>query len=94
MPESNIRRRVIFRGRVQGVGFRYTVHAIARGFPVTGYVRNLPDRSVELIVDADDVTFDQFLAEIQRAFTGNIGGVEITSIAPGEEFTRFEIRHG
>ena len=41
-----LRCRVIYRGRVQGVGFRYTSASIARRFPVTGYVRNLPDGTV------------------------------------------------
>lgn len=85
-------RRVIFRGRVQGVGFRYTVHNIARGYSVTGYVRNQRDGSVEMLVDCDEKSFQQFLAEIQRAFAGNISDVEITPMASGEEFSRFEIR--
>ena len=61
---------------------------------LTGYVRNLPDRSVEIVVDADQETFEQFLAAIKQAFAGNISNVEITTVAAGEEFSRFEIRHG
>ena len=36
-------KQVIFRGRVQGVGFRYTARRIAARYDVTGFVRNLPD---------------------------------------------------
>jgi acylphosphatase len=59
-----IAKRVIFQGRVQGVGFRYTVKDLARGFDVCGSVKNLPDGSVELQVmgEADEVTY--FLHEI------------------------------
>ncbi len=59
-----IAKRVIFQGRVQGVGFRYTVKDLARGFDVCGSVKNLPDGSVELQVmgEADEVT--GFLREI------------------------------
>jgi acylphosphatase len=42
---------VIYTGRVQGVGFRYTTKQLAAGFEVTGTVRNLPDGSVELIAE-------------------------------------------
>jgi acylphosphatase len=42
---------VLYGGRVQGVGFRYTVKSIAPGFEVTGTIRNLPDGSVELIAE-------------------------------------------
>ena len=45
-----IAKRVIFKGRVQNVGFRYTVKDIARAFDVCGWVKNLPDGSVELQV--------------------------------------------
>ncbi|MDQ6625215.1 MAG: acylphosphatase [Verrucomicrobiota bacterium] len=39
---------VFYAGNVQGVGFRYTVKQLAKGFDVTGWVRNLRDGRVEL----------------------------------------------
>lgn len=53
-----ISKKVIFHGRVQGVGFRYTVKDLARGFEICGWVKNLTDGSVELQVmgPADEVT--------------------------------------
>lgn len=59
-----IAKQVIFEGRVQGVGFRYTVKDLARGFSVCGWVKNLPDGSVELQVmgEADEV--EAFIREI------------------------------
>ena len=42
------------RGRVQGVGFRYTAHNIARRHDVTGYVKNLTDGRVELVMEGPD----------------------------------------
>ena len=42
-----IARRIVFSGRVQGVGFRQTTRSLASGFPVGGFVRNLPDGDVE-----------------------------------------------
>ena len=59
-----IAKRILFEGRVQGVGFRYTVKDLARGFNVCGWIKNLPDGSVELQVmgEADEV--DDFIREI------------------------------
>ncbi len=45
---------VFYEGNVQGVGFRWTVLHAAKGFDVTGWVRNLPDGRVELQVTGDD----------------------------------------
>jgi acylphosphatase len=44
---------VFYSGRVQGVGFRVTVRQIARGFDVTGAVRNLFDGRVELVAEGE-----------------------------------------
>jgi acylphosphatase len=42
---------IFYSGRVQGVGFRYTVKSVAQGFEVTGTVRNLLDGRVELTAE-------------------------------------------
>jgi acylphosphatase len=43
------------KGKVQRVGFRYSVvdHVITHQLPIVGYVRNLPDGSVEVIAQGD-----------------------------------------
>jgi acylphosphatase len=61
-----IAKRVIFEGRVQGVGFRYTVKDLARGFDVCGWVKNLPDGSVELQVMGEPAEVADFLSEISE----------------------------
>ena len=59
-----IAKRVIFSGRVQGVGFRYTTREIATGFDVVGAVRNLPDGTVELEIMGETDELEAYLAEI------------------------------
>ena len=64
LPAIMIAKRVIFEGRVQGIGFRYTVKDLARGFDVCGTVKNLPDGSVELQVMGEPHEVAAFLREI------------------------------
>lgn len=59
-----IAKRVIFRGRVQGVGFRYAVKNLARSFDVCGWVCNLPDGTVELQVAGEPGEVNGFIREI------------------------------
>jgi acylphosphatase len=86
-------RHVIYRGAVQGVGFRFTALRIARQFPVQGYVRNLPDGSVELVAVGAAQQLRDFLAAVAEAMRGNIERAEESPLTSPEEYTRFEIRH-
>src|ERR1700757_2351051 len=58
---------VFYEGRVQGVGFRFTVRQIAKGFDLTGWVRNLPDGRVELQVTGDEDELRAFLDQIAQS---------------------------
>lgn len=62
-----VAKQVIYSGRVQGVGFRYTTKQLATGFDVSGWVKNLADGRVELLVVAHDLEeLDAFLTELQE----------------------------
>ena len=85
---------VFYEGRVQGVGFRFTVRHIARGFDVIGWVRNLPDGRVEVQVSGEE-------HEV-RAFVDHIAESELHSLIRNQTENRlsqpvaargFEIRH-
>jgi len=54
-------RHVFYEGRVQGVGFRYTVRQIATGYDIAGWIRNLPDGRVELLAAGDPEEVTAFL---------------------------------
>lgn len=89
---------VVFHGRVQGVGFRLTTTDIARNFSVGGYVKNMPNRTVEMVVRCDQTTLDKFLQAVEKEFAGHIDRREIREATPNECFeieTRsgFEIRY-
>lgn len=66
-------RQVLYSGRVQGVGFRFSTKQIAAGFDVTGWVKNLEDGRVEMQVMAGDPDeLDAFLEDIQQSNLGSL----------------------
>lgn len=66
-------KQVIYSGRVQGVGFRYSTKQIAAGFEVTGTVKNLPDGRVEMqVMSHDGEELDAFLAAIDESNLGSL----------------------
>ena len=66
------RRTVHYTGRVQGVGFRYSVRQIAGSLSVTGYVQNLSDGRVRLVAEGEPAELDGFLAQIAETMTDYI----------------------
>lgn len=85
--------RVIFRGRVQGVGFRWTVMNIANRFAVAGTVRNLNDGTVEVIVQATPQEADRFLNEILFEFRENITTHGAEDVFADQTFSGFSIAY-
>ena len=83
---------VFYSGRVQGVGFRYTVKTLARGFEVMGVVRNLPDGRVELVVEGERNELEEFRRAIQDSELGHcVRGEEKSWMEAKNEFRGFEI---
>lgn len=84
--------RVVFHGSVQGVGFRYTTRRLAGGFEVTGWVRNLPDGTVELEAQGERAEVDAFLKRLRGAMSGYVRREELGPAPPVEGETGFGIR--
>ena len=86
------RRKCIFSGRVQGVGFRYTVKNLAMQYDVLGYVRNLPDGRVELVMEGLPEETDGLLQDVSRKLSDYIKGLDQTVADATGEFDQFAIR--
>jgi acylphosphatase len=86
------RREIRFTGRVQGVGFRYTTSRIAEQFPVTGWVRNLADGSVQCVVEGATDEIERFLAAVRTSMADNIAEAEVRPAPATGEFDGFTIK--
>ena len=79
-------------GRVQGVGFRYTVKRLVRGYDVVGTVRNLPDGRVELLAEGERSELEDLRKGIQDSEVGHfIRQEEANWCESRDEFSEFEI---
>jgi acylphosphatase len=87
-----VARRVLYSGRVQGVGFRYSAQHLAAGFAVAGEVRNLPTGDVELVTEGDAAEVERFLAAVARHMAANIERVTVQDEPPAGR-RGFHIRH-
>ncbi|MBN2584062.1 MAG: acylphosphatase [Planctomycetes bacterium] len=88
-----IRRQVIYRGTVQGVGFRWTTLRVASQFAVTGYVRNCPDGTVELLAEGAAAEVEAFCDAVRERMAGYIRDARITDARATGEFPGFDVRH-
>ena len=86
-------RRIIYEGRLQGVGFRYTAKNLARGYDLLGTVRNLPDGTVEMIVAGERAEVVEFLRDFREdsAVAHHIKGMIEEEIVPLPELQGFII---
>jgi acylphosphatase len=66
-----------FDGHVQGVGFRYQTMGVAKGFEITGTVRNLPDGRVHLCAEGEQSEVLAFRAEVESELKSYIRASEI-----------------
>ena len=91
MQQRCVRARIS--GIVQGVGFRHATLRRAIALGVRGYVRNLPDSSVEAVFEGSARVVEEALTFVRRGPNGSrVAGVEVEPIAP-QGFSDFEIRH-
>ena len=89
---SRSRLHIFYSGRVQGVGFRYTVKIRASGFEVTGIVRNLSDGRVEMVAEGRKEELEAFRRALRDSEVGRF--IRIEEAAWNEatgEFRGFEI---
>ena len=86
--------RVVVSGRVQGVWYRASTRDVAAEFGVRGFVRNLPDRRVEAVLQGSRVAVEKTIAFMREGPPGaEVVDVSVEWRDPTEEFEGFHVRH-
>ena len=90
---AQIAKNIIFKGRVQGVGFRYTTHRAASRYELTGYVRNLPDGTVEALLQGTEPNIQACLNDLKDTFGGYLREINATSQPINPRYHDFQITY-
>jgi acylphosphatase len=89
--QNMVAKHIIFSGRVQGVGFRFTAHRIAKLHQLKGYVRNLPDGTVEMLAQGYTENVNECIEDIKESFTGYIRETKIEELPIKPRYKDFNI---
>ena len=85
---------ILISGRVQGVGYRYFARLRVELHNVTGYVRNLPDGSVEVVAEGSRVALEQFIRDSVRGpNSGNVSDCQVNWRPVSRQYRDFTINY-
>ena len=85
---------IIVRGRVQGVGFRYYTEKQAETFGLTGWVKNLANGSVQVMVQGEKAEIDTFVDFLRVGPTlSRVSDVSVSRVETNENFNEFRIKY-
>lgn len=88
-PTNQVRKKVIFQGRVQKVGFRIEVYEIAKRLNLTGWVKNRNNKSVEAELQGENekiIFLINFMKSLKRASVNEVDIKQIPIINEDEDF--------
>lgn len=86
-----LRKRIVFRGWVQGVGFRYRAVHAARMHGATGWVRNDPGGSVTMEIQGTQEQINQVIMELKHGHFITIDSMEVTELPVNKDERAFRV---
>jgi len=86
-----VRAHIHFYGTVQGVGFRYTTLSFAQELSLTGWVKNLPNGSVEATIEGPREKIDELVSKLKIHFGSYLREEKIEWTEARNEFNRFYV---
>ena len=91
---SKVRIHAFVYGVVQGVNFRYNTMKFAKSLRLTGWVKNLPDGSVEVVAEGEEEKIESFVYFLKKgSFLARIDKLDVTKETYKGEFQDFDILH-
>ena len=88
-----IQAHIFYSGMVQGVGFRYTAQRFAQDLHLTGWVRNLEDGRVEILVEGPPDNIEQLMTNLANQFGSYIKDKQFITQPPQMQFKNFKITY-
>lgn len=89
-----VRARLLVRGRVQGVWYRASTRDEARRLGLRGWVRNLPDGSVEAVAEGEERAVASLIAWCRRGPpSARVDAVEVAHEPPDGAHVGFDVRY-
>ena len=82
---------IYYSGKVQGIGFRYTVQDIASLLKICGWVKNLNDSRVEVLAEAEEEILNSLLEQVNQHFSRYIKEVNVEWQPASGEFRDFQV---
>ena len=80
-------------GAVQGVGYRHFALSTALKLGISGWVRNLPDGSVQVVAEGPREALEVWLNDLRKGpYSGRVDDVRFSWFPSRGEFDRFEVR--
>ena len=91
MDSDRYRLQIWYCGHVQGVGFRFKAAQIAKGYDVSGGVRNLDDGRVHLAAVGDPKEVREFVSELSRVMSDFIRSADEKEDKTSAKYAGFNI---
>lgn len=88
-----VKQEILYSGRVQGVGFRHSVYTLARKQDVNGYVQNLDNGKVRLIVGGEHDSVNDLLKNVKSVWMNNISNIQIMNLHAADNSVGFSVRY-
>tara|TARA_B100000446_G_scaffold51533_1_gene47558 strand:+ start:276 stop:554 length:279 start_codon:yes stop_codon:yes gene_type:complete len=84
--------RLLVSGKVQGVFFRQALKVVAKKNNVSGWVRNLKDKRVEIVLEGDNKSINSVIAWARIGpANSRVDDIEVTNEGFKNEFLTFEV---